>query len=164
MLRTEDFLKKERREIMSHLTFASIFTLIIGLAAAGWCWPLGLSWAIAVFIAVITIMGLAILFGDRLVHGEFFVKQEIEVWQHVIKRLLDTEFMQVAHEPWGIITLILMISVGTAAYVNLTLWYGLLAGFIVGLLSVVVYILLPHAFAFLFGWVMKGPEGVDDED
>ena len=165
MTRIEDLLRKERKEVISHLVFASIFVLIISLAAAGWCWPLGVPWVVAIFFATITILSLAILIGDRFAYGRFFVEQEIEVWRHAIKCLLDTEFVQVAREPWGIVTLIVMISVGIAAYVNLTLWYGLLAGFTVGLLSVVVYILLPHVLVFLFGRVMKGPEeGVDYED
>ena len=165
MLRVEDFLKKERREIISHLTFTSIFTLIIGLAAGGCCWSYGPVWMTVVFFAVIIIIWSAILIGDRLTRGNSFVEQEIEMLRHTIKRLLDTEFMQVTREPWGMVTLIVMVSMGIAACINHNFLIGLLVFFIVGLLSAIAYVLLPAILVFLFEAVLRGPEEeVDDLD
>ena len=163
-MRIEDFLKKERREIMSHLTFASILTLILALAAAGYCWSYGLSWMIVAFLITIIIVGSALLFGDLLIHGESFVKQEILLWQNLIQRLLRSDFVWAFSGLWGLATLLVMIPFGVAAYIKYQLLGSFLAVLIVGSLSVLVYFLLPPILEFLFKQVVKGPEGVDDED
>jgi len=51
-----------------------------------------------------------------------------------------------------------------AAYIKYQLLGSFLAVLIVGSLSVLVYFLLPPILEFLFKQVVKGPEGVDDED
>lgn len=167
MLRTEDFLRKEKREIVSHLTFTSAFILLLGLAAGACCWLYGLRlpWTIAAFFVVVLIIGSTVLFGDLLVHGRFFVEQEIAVWRNLAQRLWNSDFVWAFSGLWGLATAAVMISIGLAAYLNHNLSIGLLAAFIVFALSVVVYFFLPLVFDFLIERVIKGPgEEVDDLD